>query len=314
MTMTHSLLRVLTYHRVLEPTHPCLPRPAGISATPRVFEQQMRHLARHYRVVSAAEVLAALRDGTPRPPRAVLLTFDDAYQNFGDIAWPMLRRHGLPVTLFVPTAFPDHPEREFWWDRLHRACHASTRRWLYVPPFGERPIRTPAERAEVCRALEARAKAIPHDEAMQMLDDACVQLGDCGPPPARVLGWDALRRLARDGVTLAPHTQSHAALPQLSPDRARAEIRGSRDDLRREIGEVAPVFAYPFGAHDDAAARLLREEGFELALTCHEGHNRLAETDPLRLRRTNISTRTSLLVFRARLSPLAARVDQWRHA
>lgn len=36
---------------------------------------------------------------------AVAITFDDAYTNFEREAWPRLREHGLPVTLFVPTRF-----------------------------------------------------------------------------------------------------------------------------------------------------------------------------------------------------------------
>jgi peptidoglycan/xylan/chitin deacetylase (PgdA/CDA1 family) len=33
----------------------------------------------------------------------VLLTFDDAFQDFADIAWPLLRQRGLGATVFVPT-------------------------------------------------------------------------------------------------------------------------------------------------------------------------------------------------------------------
>jgi len=32
---------------------------------------------------------------------AVALTFDDGFANFGDLAWPLLRAHGLPATVFV---------------------------------------------------------------------------------------------------------------------------------------------------------------------------------------------------------------------
>ena len=47
------------------------------------------------------------------------MTFDDAYCDFADHAWPVFRRLGVPVTLFVATEYPDHPDRAYWWDRLH---------------------------------------------------------------------------------------------------------------------------------------------------------------------------------------------------
>lgn len=311
--MTTSVLRVLTYHRVIDPGHPSAPRPASVSATPAGFDRQMRHLARRYQVVSTQEVLAALWGGPALPPKAVLVTFDDAYRDFGDIAWPILRRHGLPATLFVPTAFPDHPEREFWWDRLHRVFDATSRTVLDDPITGRLPLDSRTTRASSLRALEARLKSVPHAEAMHAVERVCAQLGEEGAPASRVLGWDALRELAQDGVTLAPHTRTHPALSRLPADEARAEIRGSREDLQREIGTSPPIFAYPFGAHDDRVVQLMREEGFELALTCIDGHNRLEATDPLRLRRTNISTRTSPWIFRARLHTVVAYADMWRH-
>jgi peptidoglycan/xylan/chitin deacetylase (PgdA/CDA1 family) len=293
--MAADVLRVLTYHRVLEPTDRSDPRPASISATPTTFERQMRHVAKHYRAVSAEEVLAAVQGEGSLPPKAVLVTFDDAYRDFGEVAWPIMRRHRIPATLFVPTAFPDHPELEFWWDRLDRA------------------FRSAARPARELRELEAQIKMAPHADAMRTVAEVCVRLGASDVRASRVLAWRELRELAKDGATLAPHTRTHPALSRLTLDQARAEIRGSRDDLRREIGDVMPIFAYPFGAHDDHVVRLMREEGFELALTCIDGHNRLTRTDPLRLCRTNVSMRTSALIFRARLHPAVAMVDRWRH-
>jgi peptidoglycan/xylan/chitin deacetylase (PgdA/CDA1 family) len=311
--MHDSVLRVLTYHRVVDPADSSAARSAGVSATPADFDMQMRHLARRYRVLSADEVLAARRAERPLPARAVLVTFDDGYRDFGDVAWPILRRYRLPVTAFVPTAYPDRPDLEFWWDRLDRVFRLTSSMVLEVPPLGRLRLDTHESRAEALRNVEAHLKEIPHTDAMRMVEQICAQLGDAGAPAARVLGWSELRELANDGVTLAPHTRTHPALSRLPAEEARAEIRGSRDDLRREIGETLPIFAYPFGAHDDGVVRLMREEGFELALTCIDGHNRLASTDPLRLRRTNITRRTTPLVFRVRLHPIGAYVDRWRH-
>lgn len=311
--MRTSVLRVLTYHRILDPADPVGPRLSSVSATPREFERQMRYLATRFRVVSADQVLDALRSERPLPPKAVLLTFDDAYEDFGAVAWPTLRRHRLPVALFVPTAYPDHPETEFWWDRLYRVFRSPQRRTLQLPGLGPLPLDSGRTRTATLRAVDAYLKAIPHDEVIRTVEEIVAQLGDAGRPTARVLGWSALRELARDGVTLAPHTRTHPALARLPLDKARAEIRGSREDLRRETGSGIPIFAYPFGVHDDGIVQLMREEGIELALTCIDGHNRLSTTDPLRLRRTNISLRSSGAVFRARLTSLATYVDLWRH-
>lgn len=92
---------VLAYHLVGgESRSPVdLPRP--------VFERQMAELSDRAKVLSLEEALLVLESREVCPANAVLLTFDDAYANFFDEAWPVLQRHGLPATLFVPVSFID---------------------------------------------------------------------------------------------------------------------------------------------------------------------------------------------------------------
>ena len=73
------------------------------------------------------------------------------------------------------------------------------------------------------------------------------------------------------------------------------------------------MFSYPYGSHNEAVERVAAEEGIVAAVTCIDGHNQLGVTSPLRLRRTNISTRSTDVVFRARLNPFMAYLDLWRH-
>jgi peptidoglycan/xylan/chitin deacetylase (PgdA/CDA1 family) len=64
---------------------------------PTTFANQMRWLAREGPdVVALSELMAA-----PHGTDAVAITFDDAFENFADVAHPLLRDLGLPVTLFV---------------------------------------------------------------------------------------------------------------------------------------------------------------------------------------------------------------------
>ena len=48
-------------------------------------------------------VLGSSMGALPTRDRALALTFDDGFTNFASVAWPLLREHGLPATLFVPT-------------------------------------------------------------------------------------------------------------------------------------------------------------------------------------------------------------------
>ena len=160
------MLRILAYHRVAELRDTPAVDLRSVSATPAVFARQMHHLARHYHVISMPQFLNAIEKGAPLPKRAVLITFDDAYADFAEIAWPILKRFQLPATMFVPTAYPDHPERAFWSDKLYQAFNATTRTELCGTPFGPLPLRSSEEKRRALRIVQDYVRTVLEDEAV----------------------------------------------------------------------------------------------------------------------------------------------------
>lgn len=311
-TAPKNVLRVLTYHRVADPrTTPRL-HPRIISATPELFARQMRHLAKNYCVISMEEALNAVERKSAIPSGAVLITFDDAYLDFGEIAWPILQYYRLPVTLFVPTAYPDQPQRSFWWDRLYRAVIDAPRSEMSFEGLGVMPLRTHEHRTNCLRALQSHVKSLAHVEALSFVDAICDQLDEELTVEKTVLSWQELRRLVKEGVTIGAHTQTHPIMPRLSDEAAQQEISGSLDDLRRELGETLPIFCYPDGGHNEKIVFKLKQNGVKVAFTTRRGLNHLGETDPYRLRRNNITPRSTLPIFKLRLMHLMAYLESWR--
>ena len=287
---------VLTYHRIGDPRR----GPPGIvSATRKAFERQMQWLAGTGRAVSLDDVLRARDGGTPLPRGAVLVTFDDAYRDFDEHAWPVLRRLGIPVALFVATAYPGSPERAFWWDRLFAAIEAS--RGTIVTPLGSLPLHAAWQRRRTYRALREHVKSLPHDAAMALVDELVTALA---APPAHsaVLSWPALRRLAREGVSLGAHSRTHPLLSRLPEQRVATEIAGSVEDLHRETGRIPSAFAFPGGAVPPGADRVLRAAGIRLAVTTSARVTAPDAPDWLALGRIHIARRTGRTALRARLA------------
>jgi len=305
------MLRVLAYHRVAELKDPLTDDPS-LSASPAGFAAQMRHVAKYYHPVAMPEVLDAIERNLPLPEHAVLITFDDGYADFAEIAWPILKQFRLPATVFVPTAYPDHPELAFWWQRLHQAFANTSRTLLLETPFGPLPLARPDQRQRSLRALIDHVPTIPHDAAMKMVDAVCTQLVEKPANGPSALSWDQLRQLSKEGLTLGSHTRNHPILTQVTPFQIREEIKCSQQDLKREIGFALPIFCYPHGDHSDIVCSILRSEGISLAFTTLSGENRLESADPLRLKRLCVWPRTSLPVFLFRLHRLGIYFDAWR--
>jgi len=85
---------ILTYHSID-------PSGSPISVAPEAFAAHARFLASGgVRVVPLAELAQPRED---EGGDALAITFDDGFANFASHAWPVLREHGLPATLFVVT-------------------------------------------------------------------------------------------------------------------------------------------------------------------------------------------------------------------
>jgi peptidoglycan/xylan/chitin deacetylase (PgdA/CDA1 family) len=83
---------------------------ADLSVTPARLAAQLEGFAkRGYR---GARFSDALRGQAGE--RVVAVTFDDAFRSVYELAFPLMRRLGLPGTVFVPTAWPDREEPMEW--------------------------------------------------------------------------------------------------------------------------------------------------------------------------------------------------------
>lgn len=296
-----NLLRVLTYHRVDVPDAMPWMDPGLISTSPETFEEQMKYVAANYQPVAPQDVVNAYETGRPNtlPARAVLVTFDDAYCDFEKHAWPILKHYRVPALLFVPTAYPDHPERLFWWDRIYDALHTTTMGEA-ATPIGRFSLATVDQRDQVYRNLKNHIKTLSHATAMAAVEEICTGLG-VRPHPNQVLGWDSLRILANEGVTLGAHTQIHPIMNQITVDELHKEVVGSLNDLRVQIGVEPQTFAYPSGIYNDDAVKVVEQAGLKLAFTTGRGINQIGHTPRLRLQRINVGSRTTLPVLRAQL-------------
>jgi glycosyltransferase involved in cell wall biosynthesis/peptidoglycan/xylan/chitin deacetylase (PgdA/CDA1 family) len=104
----HALVRafgmrlpVLLYHHV-GPHHPGTI--SGLTVSPEQFEKHVRWLAkRGYQGICPADWLKWRREGTGLPDKPILFTFDDAYTDLAQYAFPILHRYGFGASVYVVT-------------------------------------------------------------------------------------------------------------------------------------------------------------------------------------------------------------------
>jgi peptidoglycan/xylan/chitin deacetylase (PgdA/CDA1 family) len=134
MMLPNQPIPILLYHSISEPATRQF---AECAILPRAFREQMAYLGQSgYVPIPLANVCRAiLDDEVPLPRRPVVLTFDDAYLDFYTEALPVLRQHGFPATLYVPTAYV-----------------GQTSRWLRPEGEHQRPMLSWAQLEEIQRS------------------------------------------------------------------------------------------------------------------------------------------------------------------
>src|SRR5687767_8778782 len=109
---------VLLYHRVVDDPPELLDYSAsGISIGVRAFDAQMAYLRAHYRLTSLQSLVDRVSNGAPLDDGVCAVTFDDGWRDNYTHAFPILKKYGVPCTIFLTTNFIDGKEW-FWEARL----------------------------------------------------------------------------------------------------------------------------------------------------------------------------------------------------
>jgi peptidoglycan/xylan/chitin deacetylase (PgdA/CDA1 family) len=268
-TRGNGRVAIVNYHRVLAAPSPYLASEPSID----IFTWQMELLARCFNVLPLREALAAIDAGRV-PPRAVCITFDDGYRSVHDLALPVLRRLGLPATVFVSSGYVGG--RTMWNDRIVEAVETLPADELDLAEFGlgVYSLRSVAERTSSLGSLTEASKYLPPQQRSELVQRLETLVGQ-GAASELMLSSEMVANLDRHGIEIGAHTVSHPILTSLDDVSAMREISASKRDLEAIIGKPVPLFAYPNGkAGKDYDARhvaMVREAGFEAAFTTAVG-------------------------------------------
>jgi peptidoglycan/xylan/chitin deacetylase (PgdA/CDA1 family) len=280
---TEPAARILYYHRVNDDNDPFFP-----AISPRLFEQQMSFLATRHNVVSLSTVESRLQEGIVEP--VVAITFDDGYQDNYTNAFPILRRYGLPATIFLTTGSIDSRE-PLWFERLAEAAKATTRDFLDLEIDIPRrfSFRTAEDRLRSNTAIFGLLRGLTDTDRREWLAKILeyLRVPMEWERTDRMLTWNQIREMKSQGVEFGGHTVTHPFVSKLDREHAVWEVSECKRRIEQEIETPVHHFAYPNGREEDFTdwtGDVIRQAGYRAALTTVWGVN-YASTDPLQLRR-----------------------------
>lgn len=291
---------ILNYHRIAD--GPAADGSDLWSATVEELDDQLRYLSANLEVVGPAGL-----GRTRRAARQVMLTFDDGYRDSYELAYPLLRRHGVPATFFIATGFIDRP-RPAWWDEIAWMVKRSDPSYIAGLHASKdlAALEKETARQEAIERLVTRYKELPTAQTEPFLNSIAEQTGSgrCEENSADTwMTWEMIRELEGAGMSIGGHTVNHPILARMPPEQQREEVRGCALRLHEELGIQMEWFAYPVGlpeTFDEHTKTCLRDAGVKLAFSFYGGYPRRRVHDPYDIKRAGMWLGMNPDRFRAR--------------
>ncbi len=228
------------------------------------LEQQVVCLKKHFDMIRPEE-LHAPRSSWSR--KAVLLTFDDGFQNNAREAVPVLAKHGVPAIFFVCTGHLQSG-RVLWFAYLSALEHA-----FAAPGFslrGEYYDMSPECRQQSMTKLRNFLLGLrPHPQAMYRAIADELPLLESFMSQDDVQEWcscmtaEEMAELdAHELFSVEAHTSDHPFLTMCSPEEARRQVLDNKQVIERVCGKTVTAISYPSGDYNRSILMMCRDLGF----------------------------------------------------
>lgn len=298
---------ILTYHRVVSES---LAREEhiqpGMYVLDRSFEDHMAYLKKQFTILPIERLVEMRQTGRLEQEKSYcVVTFDDGWRDNYQYAFPLLKKYGIPATVFLATDYIG-TSKWFWPDRLAFLIgHACVNRTVNA---AQKAVTTVIEEipeigAEATNRLLARCNSKSQLDADTLIE-WCKDLNPeliarfverlgralrVDLPQKRVLlNWDEVREMASHGVTFGSHSCTHRIMTRVAPLEAERELTGSWQAILQQGIKPVPVFCYPNGNCNQELKELTRKSGYLAALGCKTGLVGDRPDDPFDLKRVGL--------------------------
>jgi peptidoglycan/xylan/chitin deacetylase (PgdA/CDA1 family) len=268
---------ILAYHRVLpqQEMDGMYVQP-GVYVSQDVFEKQMKFLKEHFTLVSFAELLDRWeRKMYDRSQRYCVITLDDGWLDSYIYAYPVLKKYSIPATIFLPTSFIG-TQNWFWPDKIgfllkHYSKTGAKEKGESLSSLWERYPwmkefeKSPSE--EKIDLIIERWKTLPEAEIYNFIENTGRELEVKWPDKRLVLNWKEIEEMSGNGISFGSHSANHRILTRIGVAQAKEEIKNSLEMLTGRSINFIPVFCYPNGEYNGEIQELVKQSGYQAAVS-----------------------------------------------
>jgi len=218
------------------------------------FERELSLLAAEFRVLPLHKGIKLIERHELRGPCAAL-TFDDGDVSMQEHVLPLLRKHGLPATFFINSAYLDGCG-SYWFPILN---------WLLLNPDAWRGNGLPREFESHALKLRQTSDPMFYGEWRTRIEQLAPLVPNLG---ARLVSSDWLDSLDGDQFAIGAHGHEHERFSMMPKEWQLNDLTNNVKFLSK-FRSYRPIFAVPFGRGQDWTEETLciaRDSGLDVVL------------------------------------------------
>jgi len=202
-----------------------------------------------YRFVSLGYLNNSI--ATSRLERVAVVTFDDGYKDLYENAFPILKKHNIPFTLFLTTSTVES-ETLLWLHKLYIAMDrlSPPNRLKIFKQYGNWGNTDD----DICKMLDRLMDSndINVSGKMALTSNVAYEAG-LGKEEERLLAEklyltkDELREMQRNGLSIEVHGHEHLPPANLNRTETEKEIVNSVSHVSQEFNEKPLFYSLPYG-------------------------------------------------------------------
>ncbi len=279
---------IVMYHYIRDLKNSRYPKIKGLDLF--LFIEQLNYLQKNYNIITMELLIEALYNNESLPPKAVLLTFDDAYLDHFTNVFPILFDRKIQGSFFTPAkaisenlvldvnkihfilASADNIDylvsRTFnELDKYRNKYELESNDFYY----GKLAVANRLDLKEVAYIKKLLQKELPEElrnKIVNTLFEEFVGMSENAFSREMYMSRDQLKCMLKNGMHVGNHGYNHYWLNSLSEEEQRFEVRKGCEFLK-EIGVDMNewTMCYPYGAYNPITLNILEETNCKLGLT-----------------------------------------------
>ena len=280
---------IITFHGVMDNSVQAEWEPLRPRISRKDFDSSLRLFKNYFNFITMSRAVDIMNGKTAPIDNSCVVTFDDGQLNNYTQAMPILRKYSIPAIFYPATKFIDQGV-PYWFDRLDYAIQLKKNHGTAIKVAGQQVVIDQSSREANKESLNKIIKGLkelnmPDETFKETVDSIISRLELEGGKSidtfasnddwAGAMTWDQVIECANSSdIEIGSHTVNHVRLAHSKNDTISFELSESKRRIESKTGKLCPHFCFPNGAWNYDSVKLLRNHGYQSAVTSDSGSNK----------------------------------------